>query len=242
LKREDQAIYLSPEITEGEKILDAVLASVLVLSIAWAVFLMDEYLGYSVRQYGMYPRRFDGLRGIVTMHFIHGDWKHLLNNSMSFMVLNSFLFYFYRRISLPVFGWIFFVSGLILWVIGRPAYHIGASMLVYGLFGFHIFSGLVRRSHKARRIALAVTFYYGSMIWYAFPIEAGISWEGHLSGLVVGAFLALLYRKKGPSEPTYRYETEPEPDDAEPYWMPGYKPPHPRGEANEPPTAQTVNK
>lgn len=215
------------EISEGEKMLDAALAAAFVLSIAWAVFLMDEYLGYAVKQYGMYPRKLDGLRGILTMHFIHGDWKHLLNNSMSFFVLNSFLFYFYRRISLPVFGWIFLISGIVLWIIGRPGLHIGASMLVYGLFGFLLFSGLMRKSHKARRVALAVAFYYGSMIWYAFPIEAGISWEGHLSGLVTGAVLALIYRKKGPSEPVYHFESEPEPDESEPYWMPGYKPPQP---------------
>lgn len=202
--------------------LDAVMASLFILSIAWALFLMDEYLGFHLWPNGIHPRTIEGLRGIFTMHFLHADWTHLINNTLSFFVLNSFLFYFYRRLSLQVFAWLFVLPGLVLWIIGRPANHIGASMLVYGLFGFLLLSGLVRKNPQARRVALVVALYYGSMVWYVFPIETGISWEGHLSGLTVGAVLALVYRRKGPPEPVYRFETEPDPDDSDPYWMPGY--------------------
>lgn len=222
------------ETTDGEKMLDAVMASLFVLSVIWALFLMDEYLGYNLKPFGMRPRSIDGIKGVFTMHFLHGDWKHLINNTLSFFVLNSFLFYFYRSLSLKVFGWLFLFSGIVLWFIGRPANHIGASMLIYGLFGFLLFSGLLRKNPRARRVALAVSLYYGSMMWYAFPIEAGISWEGHLSGLTVGAVLALVYRKQGPPEPTYRFESEPEPDDSDPYWMPGYQPPAADDKSGEP--------
>ena len=223
------------EISDKGKIIDALLASLFFLVIAWAVFLMDAYLGFNLKPYGMHPRELSGLWGILTMHFLHGDWKHLLNNSMSFFVLNSFLFYFYRKISLNVFGWLFLTSGILLWFIGRPSNHIGASMLIYGLFGFLFFSGLVRKNPNLRRVTLAVAFYYGSMIWYVFPIEIGISWEGHLSGLTAGAVLALVYRKKGPKEPVYRYQIEPEPDDSEPYWKPEYKKEEVNATATEPP-------
>jgi membrane associated rhomboid family serine protease len=183
---------------------------------------MDEFLGYNLKSFGVQPRTIHGLPGIITMHFIHGNWKHLINNSLAFFVLNGFLFYFYRSISGRVFIPLFFLSGVVLWIIGRPSNHIGASMLIYGLFAFLFFGGLMRKNPRLRRVSLFVAFYYGSMVWYIFPIEEGISWEGHLSGLFVGAILAWVYRRKGPPEPVYRYEIEPEPDPAEPYWMPDY--------------------
>jgi hypothetical protein len=44
------------------------------------------------------------------------------------------------------------------------------------------------------------------MIWYIFPIKAQMSWEGHLSGFLVGLFLAILYRKVGPLKKEYVYK------------------------------------
>ena len=38
---------------------------------------------------------------------------------------------------------------------------------------------------------------YGSMVWYVLPIKDGMSWEGHLSGFLVGLVFAILFRNKG---------------------------------------------
>ena len=73
-------------------------------------------------------------------------------------------------------------------------------------FGFLIASGLIRKNYKLLAISFAVIFWYGSMFWYVFPIEEGISWEGHLSGLVTGVIWALIYRKDGPSSTEYEFE------------------------------------
>jgi hypothetical protein len=48
------------------------------------------------------------------------------------------------------------------------------------------------------------------MIWGIFPTKERISWEGHLSGMIVGVFLAFYYRKLGPQRPKYQYEIEKE--------------------------------
>ena len=33
------------------------------------------------------------------------------------------------------------------------------------------------------------------MIWYVFPIEEGMSWEGHLAGLITGFLFSIVFKK-----------------------------------------------
>jgi hypothetical protein len=44
------------------------------------------------------------------------------------------------------------------------------------------------------------------------PLVPGVSWEGHLFGLVAGAILAFYFRNDGPQRPMYSWEIEPEED------------------------------
>ena len=199
--------------------LDAFMASLAVLFICWGVFIMDEYLDIHTRRFGMSPRTWEGLRGIITMHFLHGDWKHIIQNSLGFVVLNSFLFYFYRSISIKTLLWSSFIGSLLLWIIGRPSNHIGLSLVIYSEFAFLLVSGFIRKNPLMLRVALLVTLYYGSLVWYILPIDRTVSWEGHLGGFIGGAVVAWWFRKQGPQRKLYRFETEPElPDDENAYW------------------------
>ena len=201
---------IKKETSDGAKIFDALIISLVFLSVCWSIFLMDHYLGYRFVDYGILPRSIEGLKGLFTMHFIHGSLEHIWHNSLGFLVLNTFLFYFYRSISLRVFVFIFFTSGIILWLIGRQNNHIGASMIIYGLFSFLFFSGLIRKNPKMLRVSLVVALYYGSLVWYLFPIDQKVSWEGHLAGFLSGIIAAFLFRKLGPQRRVYQYELEPE--------------------------------
>jgi hypothetical protein len=153
------------------------------------------------------------------MHFLHGGLNHIWHNTLAFIVLNTFLFYFYRSISIKTFFTIFFFSGIMLWLIGRPTVHIGASMIIYGEFAFLFLSGIIRKNPILARVTLIVGLYYGSLVWYLFPVDAKISWEGHLSGFVIGLIAAIIFRKQGPQRKVYRYEVEPELSDENPYWL-----------------------
>jgi membrane associated rhomboid family serine protease len=163
----------------------------------WFIYWIEIYFSFNFNKYGVLPRDLVGLRGVFFTHFIHSDVHHLFNNSVPLFVLLLSLFYFYRDIAYKVliFGGV--LSGFLTWSIARESYHIGASGVVYLLFSFVFFSGIIRKHYRLVALSLIIIFLYGSMIWYVLPIKDGISWEGHLSGFLVGFFFAVFYRNKG---------------------------------------------
>jgi membrane associated rhomboid family serine protease len=175
----------------------------LLLLIPWALEISFALGGPDWKDFGLRPRDFNGLWGILTMSFLHSGFQHLLSNSIPFLVLGSALFYFYRESSWKVLGGILLGTGLILWFIGRyGTNHIGASGLVYGLVAFHLTSGMIRKNRNLMAFSLLVVFLYGGFIWSIFPDffpDQNISWEGHLAGIISGIVMAVLCRRCGPA-------------------------------------------
>ena len=171
----------------------------------WLIYWVEIYFNFNFNKYGVLPRDLIGLRGIVFTHFIHSDTNHLFNNSIPLFVLLLSLFYFYRDIAYKVLIFGGLLSGLLTWVIARESYHIGASGIVYLLFSFVFFSGMIRKHYRLVALSLITIFLYGSMIWYVLPIKDGMSWEGHLSGFLVGLFFAIFYRNKGLVRKEHQY-------------------------------------
>ncbi|WP_368506459.1 rhomboid family intramembrane serine protease [Tenacibaculum sp. 1_MG-2023] len=165
--------------------------------VIWFVYWIEIKFGWNFNKFGVFPRSFDGLKGVICSPFIHSDTKHLFNNSVPLFVLSACLFYFYKEVAVKVllFGGI--MTGLLTWLIARESYHIGASGIVYLLFSFVLFSGIIKKNYRLVAVSFVTIFLYGSMVWYVLPIKEGMSWEGHLSGLITGITLALLYRKRG---------------------------------------------
>lgn len=195
--------------------------TMLLVEIIEAVFHLDfSFLGIK-------PLSVEGLPGIFLFHFLHGDWEHLFANSIPILVLGSSLYYFYKPIANKILLILMFSTGLITWCLARSGVHIGASALVYGLTFFLMLSGFIRREKKTVIISLIVVFLYGSLVWGLYPkyaIENNISWEGHLSGFIMGIVLAFFYRKEGPQREEYVWEEENGDEDEDrngdekPYW------------------------
>ncbi|TAI49852.1 rhomboid family intramembrane serine protease [Flagellimonas allohymeniacidonis] len=178
-----------------------------VLSI-WIVFWVEVKFGFNFNEYGIYPKKLFGLRGVVLSPFIHGSVEHLYNNTIPLAVLTAFLFHFYQKVAFKALFWGILLSGLLTWLIGRSSYHIGASGLIYVLASFIFFKGIITKHYRWVALSLIVVFIYGSLIWYIFPIKDGISWEGHLSGFLTGLFLAFLLKVETPEEKRYDWEKE----------------------------------
>lgn len=180
------------------------------VAMLWIVYLVQSVLGSGFYNLGVYPRKLYGLLGIFFMPFIHADYKHLFGNSVPLVVMGTGIVFFYRSLSYKVFFIIWFVSGVLLWMGGRPSFHIGASGIVYGLASFLFFSGAIRRDARLAAISLVIVFLYGGMIWGVLPIWPAISWEGHLFGGISGLACAIIYRQEGPQKPIYSWEIDEE--------------------------------
>lgn len=179
----------------------------------WAVYLYENFAPANFTRYGVLPREFSGLKGVFLSVFIHGDLDHITSNSLPILVLGMLLFFFYKRIAIPAFIWIWLISGIWLWIGGRnsphhPTYHIGASTLIYGLASFLFFSGVFRKHLRLMVVSALVLFLYGSIMWGIFPLKSEISWEGHLFGTIAGLFVAFNYRKEGPQPRKFEWENE----------------------------------
>jgi len=175
----------------------------------WLVKIIEALFQIDLSDYGIYPREAEGLTGIIFSPFIHSDFKHLFNNSLPLFFLSMALFYFYSEIALKVFTLTFFITGLLVWLGGREAWHIGASGLVYGLASFLFFSGIIRRHFRLIALSLLIVFLYGSMVWGLFPgIYENVSWESHMLGFFSGILLTVWYRNEGPQQETYEWMNE----------------------------------
>lgn len=161
---------------------------------------------------GVLPQNIEGLVGVILSPFIHGSEQHLFNNIIPLFFLLSAMIHFYDKLSYLIYIIIHIASGLLLWIIGREVFHIGASGVVYGLASFMFFSGLFRKNTQLLAFSLLIAFLYGSMVWGIFPetVKKGVSWEAHLSGAIVGFIVSIIFINKGPQRKQYDWEEEEE--------------------------------
>ncbi len=182
-----------------------IIIPILAVVLIWVVYYIEIKFGFNFNKYGIYPKTFKGLRGIFLSPFIHSDARHLFNNSVPLVVMLSGLYYFYQKIATRVLLYGLLLSGFLTWSFARSSFHIGASGIIYLLVSFIFFSGIFRKYYRLVALSLIVVFLYGSMVWYIFPVEERISWEGHLSGFLVGLLFAYIFRNKGPQPEKFNF-------------------------------------
>ena len=182
--------------------------SAIILIIIWSVKLFEIVFDCDFTEYGVLPRSFNGLMGILFSPLIHSDVNHLISNSLPVIILCLLIFNFYNQIAKKIFIYLYFISGLWLWCIGRESFHIGASGLIYAMASFLFFSGILRKNSQLSAVALLVIFIYGGLFWGLFPIHKNVSWEGHLTGFIAGILVSFIFRNDGPKRKKYNWEIE----------------------------------
>jgi len=160
----------------------------LFVGVIWLVFIADIFL--PLESFGLIPRSLKGLIGIVTIPFLHGNLQHILANTVPLIVLLCLLAGS-RANSIDIVVFISVVAGVLLWLFGQPAIHIGASVLVFGLIGFLVCAGFFEKRLLSALIAIGVAITYGSTLFFGIsPFQKGVSWDGHLFGAIAGGMIA----------------------------------------------------
>ncbi len=184
------------------------------VALLWAVHMVSWALGLDLQRYGIVPRHLAGLWGVLFAPLLHADVAHLMSNSMPMLVLGTGILYLYPAAAFRIVTVVYLGTGLVVWVVARPALHIGASGLVYGFVAYIFVAGFIRRDVRSIAASLLVYFLYGTLAWGVLPIKAGVSWESHLAGALVGVALAIGFRRTD-VPPRKRYDWEDEEDEDE---------------------------
>ncbi len=171
------------------------------IGVLWAVYLLDWILPIQFADWGLVPRTLRGLVGIPLSPFLHASLAHLLGNTIPLAILLVLLAGSRARSWETVIE-IVLVGGSLLWIFGRPAVHIGASGLVYGLIAYLIVSGFREQRLVPLAVAILVGFLYGgTLLWGVLPsVGSQVSWDGHLCGAIAGGLFGYFVLEKPTAE------------------------------------------
>ena len=187
---------------------NSILLTCLFIAVIWCIKSYELMFHQDLVWLGVYPQQMHGLLGIITAPLVHGSLEHIFNNTLSILLLGSFILYGYPKSRWRVIIFVWSMSGVGVWMFAREAYHIGASGLTHGLFFYLFVVSLFRRDKSSIAIMMAAFFMYGGMTMTIFPREEGISFEYHLFGGLSGAIAAILWHRLDPKPEIKRYEWE----------------------------------
>ncbi len=185
------------------------------VALLWSIKLVETIGGVSLLKLGIFPGSAQGLVGIVFAPLIHGSYAHLLANTPPLLILGTTLLYAYPRAARIAVPTIYLGTGVCVWLLGRAAWHIGASGLTFGFLLFVFTIGIIRRDRKAIALSLLVFFLYGGMLAGVIPGRQEISFESHLAGAFIGLVMAFILKNSDPPavEKRYSWEDENEEED-----------------------------
>jgi membrane associated rhomboid family serine protease len=165
------------------------------IGLLWLIQIVNAALGGALVGLGIHPRTLAGLWGILFAPFVHGSFAHLIANTVPLAVLGWLVMLRRKRDLFTVSVMSALVGGLGTWLIA-PALtvHVGASILIFGYLGYLLARGIFERRFWPIVGSVIVFFLYGGALWGVLPGAIGISWQGHLFGLLGGILAARALR------------------------------------------------
>ncbi|WP_086841272.1 rhomboid family intramembrane serine protease [Streptomyces coeruleofuscus] len=168
------------------------------IALLWLLEVVDVVSGHALDGLGVTPRTPSELADVVPSAFIHFGFAHLAANTVPLLVLGFLAALAGLRRFLLVCALIVLVDGLGVWLIA-PAHTntAGASGLIFGLFGFLLVSGFVERRPWGVLVGILIAAIWGGSILAGLaPTQTGVSWQGHLLGLLAGVAAAFVFRRR----------------------------------------------
>ncbi|GAA3789624.1 rhomboid family intramembrane serine protease [Streptomyces phyllanthi] len=168
------------------------------VALLWLLEVVDVVSGHALDDFGIMPRTLSELVDIVPAAFLHFGFAHVAANSVPLLVLGFLAALGGLRRFAAVCALIIVADGLGVWLLSPANSNTaGASGLVFGLFGFLLVSGFVERRPLGIVVGLLIVAVWGGSILTGIaPTQTGVSWQGHLIGLVSGAAAAYLFRRR----------------------------------------------
>jgi membrane associated rhomboid family serine protease len=178
------------------KFRDALIVMGVFLAVIWVLQVANWADGYRLdTEFGILPEHVSRLGDIFTAPFLHFSWQHIEGNSVPLFVLGVLAAYRSIGRFLLVSLIVILTSGMAVWLF-QPSNEltVGASGLIFGYFGYVLVRGFFDRSLVDIGIGLAAGVLYWTILQVAVPGTPGVSWIGHLGGLVGGVLAAWLLR------------------------------------------------
>jgi membrane associated rhomboid family serine protease len=168
------------------------------IAVIWALQIANWADHYGLdNSYGILPRSLGHLGYIFVAPFLHFSWDHIEGNSGPLFVFGFLAAY--RGV--VKFLWVTLVvaitSGLAVWLFqGNGELTVGASGLIFGYFGYVLARGIIERNLIDALAAIVIGLSYAYIFTVAIPGTPGVSWIGHLGGLVGGVASAWFFRTR----------------------------------------------
>ncbi len=172
----------------------------ILVALIWVVEIVNLFLGNRLVSFGILPRSFTGLIGIPLAPLLHSGIWHTVSNTIPLLILGSLTLAGGKKMFWETTVNVTLLSGALVWIFGREAYHVGASGLVFGYFGVILARAAMERSITAIAISIVTVMAYGGLLWGILPLRSYISFESHLFGLIAGIAIVWLDRKFGKSQ------------------------------------------
>ncbi|MFD6414732.1 rhomboid family intramembrane serine protease [Streptomyces sp. NPDC060194] len=168
------------------------------LVLLWVLEGVDTVTGHSLDTFGITARDTGDLGDVVPSAFVHFGFGHLAANSLPLLVFGFLAALGGIRRFLAVCALIVVVDGLGVWLVSPENTNTaGASGLIFGLFGYLVVRGFVDASPLDMAVGVVIGAVWGSSILLGIsPTDSGVSWQGHLFGLVTGVAAAYLFRRR----------------------------------------------
>jgi membrane associated rhomboid family serine protease len=168
-----------------------------IVLVMWIVEVVNTLDSNRLDFDGIYGRNVSHLWGILTAPFIHASFAHLISNTIPFVFMGLIIALRGAARLAVVTAIVIVVGGLGTWLVAPSNIPtIGASGVVFGYAAYLFARGFFDRSATEIVIGLIVAVVWGGALVASLVPHNGISWQGHLFGLLGGVVAASVLRRE----------------------------------------------